>query len=74
MLQISVKDNGIGIKTEDLPYIFDRFWRAEKSRSRKGLGLGLSLALLIVKLHKGTIDVQSEEGKGTAFDVMLPLK
>lgn len=72
-VQISVKDNGIGIKKEDLPHIFDRFWRAETSRHQKGLGLGLSLAETIVNLHKGAIGVHSEFGKGTEFIITLPL-
>jgi len=72
--KISVQDNGIGIKEEDLPRIFDRFWQAEKSRNQKGLGLGLSLAGIIIKLHKGSINVRSNPEKGTIFEVVLPLK
>lgn len=71
---IRVKDNGIGIKKEDLCRIFDRFWRAEESRHQKGLGLGLSLADTIVKLHKGIINVQSEFGSGSVFEIVLPQK
>ena len=71
-IEIVIKDNGIGIKKEDLPFIFDRFWRAETSRHRKSLGLGLSIADTIVKLHKGFITVDSEIGKGTTFKVTLP--
>lgn len=72
-IKISIKDNGIGIKKEDLPYIFDRFWRAEKSRHQKSLGLGLSIADTIVKLHQGLIAVHSQIGKGTTFEILLPL-
>ncbi len=72
-LQIKVKDNGIGIKKEDLPHIFDRFWRAEASRHQKGLGLGLSLAETIVNMHNGTISVISELDKGTEFVISLPI-
>lgn len=72
-IKITVKDNGIGIKQEDLPFIFDRFWRAEKSRHQKSLGLGLSIADTIVKLHGGSITVDSKIGQGTVFEIILPL-
>lgn len=71
---IAISDNGIGIDEKDLPYIFDRFYRAEKSRSKKnvsGYGLGLSIAKKIVEIHKGTIDVKSKKDKGTTFTVIL---
>ncbi len=71
-VKISVRDNGIGIKKEDLPHIFDRFWRAETSRHQKGLGLGLALAETIVDLHRGTIRAEIEPGQGTEFIVVLP--
>ncbi|MGB9673577.1 MAG: sensor histidine kinase [Anaerolineales bacterium] len=75
--QISVQDNGPGISPEDLPYIFERFYRAEKSRTRakdgKGFGLGLSIAYWIVKNHEGSIEVDSKLGEGTTFRVKLPL-
>lgn len=73
-VKITIKDNGIGIKEQDLPHIFDRFWQAEKSRHQKGLGLGLSLADAIVKLHNGTISVQSAPQAGTTFEITLPVK
>ena len=73
-VKITVKDNGIGISEEDLPHIFDRFWRAEKSRHQKGLGLGLSLAETIVSLHGGTIRAGSKLGCGTEFEINLPLR
>lgn len=72
-IKIIVKDNGIGIKKEDLPFIFDRFWRAEKSRHQKSLGLGLSIADNIVRLHNGSITVKSEIGQGTSFEITLPI-
>jgi signal transduction histidine kinase len=73
-VKLSITDNGIGIKEADLPHIFDRFWRAETSRHQKGLGLGLSLANTIVNLHNGKIEVQSKVGKGSTFEITLPLK
>jgi len=73
---ISVKDTGIGIKALDLPHIFDRFYRADLSRSSskvEGYGLGLSIAKKIVSAHKGTITVSSQPEKGSTFQVRLPL-
>ena len=74
--RIIVRDTGPGIPSEDLPYIFDRFYRAEKSRTRSsspGFGLGLSIAKWIVENHGGTINVKSKEGQGTTFAIWLPL-
>lgn len=68
------RDSGIGIKKEDLPHIFERFYRADTSRSKEktdGYGLGLSIAEGIVKLNKGTIKVESKEGKGSTFTVRI---
>jgi heavy metal sensor kinase len=72
---ISVSDTGIGIAKADVPHIFDRFWRADKARSREqgGVGLGLSIAKWIVEMHHGTIDVESQPGKGSTFHVHVPL-
>lgn len=70
---ILVVDNGIGIAKEELPLIFNRFYRADKSRSRGGAGLGLSFVDFIVKLHKGTISVDSNLDEGTCFKIELPL-
>lgn len=67
-----VEDNGIGIKEQDIEYIFERFWRADKSRNTEGLGLGLSLAGMIVKFHQGQIKVKSKFGSGSVFEVILP--
>jgi two-component system OmpR family sensor kinase len=75
--QLTVTDNGPGISPEDLPHIFERFYRGEKSRTRqkdgKGFGLGLSIAYWIVRNHGGRIEVNSVVGKGTTFCVWLPL-
>lgn len=74
---IKVKDMGIGIESKDLPHIFNRFYRGDKSRSKtsvSGFGLGLSLAKEIVEKHKGTIAVSSIPGVGTTFTITLPKK
>lgn len=75
--QLTVTDNGPGISPEDMPHIFERFYRGEKSRTRqkdgKGFGLGLSIAYWIVRNHGGRIEVNSVLGKGTTFCVWLPL-
>lgn len=68
---LCVRDIGIGISPEDIPFIFDRFYRGDRSRSKPGSGLGLSLVRAIVMLHGGRITVQSEPEKGTAFTVFL---
>lgn len=75
--RLTVGDNGPGIPDEDLPHIFDRFYRGEKSRTRskdgKGFGLGLSIAYWIVRNHGGRIEVSANQPKGTVFTVWLPL-
>jgi len=73
---IEISDTGPGISPEDLPHIFERFYRGERSRKRSpgtGFGLGLSIAYWIVKNHNGTIEVKSQEGSGTTFIIRLPL-
>lgn len=72
---IKIADTGIGIAAEDLPYIFDRFYRVDKARTRVhgGSGLGLSIVKWIVDVHGGTMEVESEVSKGTTFYVTFPL-
>ncbi len=71
---LNVRDTGIGITPEALPHIFDRFFRSEPSRSKNvdGVGLGLALAKWIVEKHRGSIQVQSQVGKGSGFTIQLP--
>lgn len=73
---IEIKDTGSGISKEDLPFIFDRYYRGDKSRNRhlQGSGLGLSIAKWIVQSHSGRIWINSSEGEGTQVSVSLPLK
>ena len=71
-IKVSVADNGIGIKEHDLPHIFDRFYRADRSRSTCGNGLGLSLAHAFIKAHRGHIEVESSPDKGSTFRIVLP--
>lgn len=75
--RLTVSDTGPGIPTEDLPHIFERFYRAEKSRTRsregKGFGLGLSIAYWIVRNHGGQIEVSNRQPHGATFTVWLPL-
>jgi two-component system OmpR family sensor kinase len=74
--RLIIRDTGPGIPAEDLPHIFERFYRAEKSRTRAksaGFGLGLSIAYWIINNHGGRIEVDSQEGQGTSFTIWLPL-
>ncbi|MFN2110841.1 MAG: sensor histidine kinase [Anaerolineae bacterium] len=74
-VEICVSDTGEGIAAEDLPFIFDRFWRGDRARSHQegaGSGLGLAITRQLVRLHGGTIDVASTLGAGTTFTIRLP--
>ena len=71
-ITVSVSDTGTGISQEDLPHIFERFYKADKARSRGGSGLGLAIAKHTIQAHGGTISVKSEEGKGSIFNFNLP--
>ncbi len=70
---IAVQDSGIGIEPAHLPFVWDRLYRADTSRSARGLGLGLSLVKAIVEAHGGRVRVQSARGAGSTFSVVLPL-
>ena len=72
-VQITVKDNGSGIHPEDLHHIFKRFYRSRFSQDTQGIGLGLPLAKAIVEAHAGTIEVDSELGRGTRFTMNFPI-
>ena len=73
-VEIAVGDTGAGIAREDLPHVFERFWRADKVRSRQagGTGLGLAIAKQIADQHGATLDVESELGHGSVFTILLP--
>jgi signal transduction histidine kinase len=75
---LKIADTGMGIPAEDLPYIFDRFYRVDKARARAqsgqgGAGLGLAIAKWIAQAHGGNIDVTSKVGEGTTFTILLPI-
>jgi signal transduction histidine kinase len=76
-VQFAVRDTGIGIAAADLPYIFERFWRADRARSRLsergGFGLGLAISQWIAQAHGGTLSVQSRLHRGSTFTVSLPI-
>ncbi len=73
-LKIEVEDNGVGIKEEELPFVFHRFYQVNQTRkrTRKGSGIGLAITKDLVELHHGKIEVESKEGKGTKFIIKLP--
>jgi heavy metal sensor kinase len=73
-VQVNVKDNGVGISEEDIKYVFDRFYQADRSRRREGgSGLGLSISKWIAEAHKGSIQVESQPLNGSLFSIKLPL-
>jgi two-component system OmpR family sensor kinase len=71
-VKIIIRDTGMGIADDKLPYIYDRFFRVEDARNLSGFGLGLSIVKSIVDAHRGTIDVESRLGRGTAFTLTFP--
>ncbi|HTL89776.1 MAG TPA: ATP-binding protein, partial [Leptolyngbya sp.] len=70
------EDTGKGIAAEDLPHVFERFWRSDRSRDRHsgGTGIGLAISRRLVELQKGTIEVESQVGKGSTFRFSLPVQ
>ncbi len=75
MLVVSVIDTGAGMAAEDLPHVFERFWRSDRSRNRRsgGTGIGLAISKKLVELQNGTISVASEMGKGSTFSFTVPI-
>jgi signal transduction histidine kinase len=75
LVWMAIADTGIGISPEDLPYVFERFWRAERSRSSYsgGSGIGLAITRRLVELQGGKIEVESELGQGSTFRFSLPI-
>jgi two-component system phosphate regulon sensor histidine kinase PhoR len=69
---ISVIDTGIGISQDDLPHVFERFYKADRARASQGSGLGLAIAKHTIQAHGGKIWAQSEIGKGSTFSFSLP--
>jgi signal transduction histidine kinase len=70
---LTVRDTGIGIPPDELPRVWDRLYRGDRSRSERGLGLGLSLVRAIVEAHKGSVEATSEPGRGSTFTIHLPI-
>jgi len=75
-IELKVRDTGLGISEEHIPYVFDRFYRVDKARSRSegGAGLGLAISRWIVEAHSGSISVESAPGKGSTFTVRMPIQ
>jgi signal transduction histidine kinase len=72
-IKLIIEDNGIGISDKDMPYIFNRFFQSERSRTNDGAGLGLSIVKWITDIHKGKIEVKSKINIGTIFEISLPI-
>ena len=72
-VKITIEDNGVGISEKDLPLIFNRFYKTDDARNSDGAGIGLSIVKWIIDSHKGSIEAKSVEGKGTLFDIKLPI-
>jgi len=74
-MEIKVKDTGVGIPTEELPKIFDKFYRVKHPKTRQVMGTGLGLAIVrgVVEAHHGSIDVESTQDQGTTFRILLPV-
>ncbi|MFD0959969.1 sensor histidine kinase [Paenibacillus chungangensis] len=72
VITIQFKDTGIGITELELPQVFNRFYRADASRTKEGTGLGLTIVKQIVELHGGTVHIDSEWGIGTCVSITLP--
>jgi two-component system phosphate regulon sensor histidine kinase PhoR len=72
-MQVTVRDTGVGISAEDLPRVFERFYKSDRSRSKGGTGLGLSIARHLVELHGGRIWAESQAGEGSRFTFTIPL-
>lgn len=72
-LEVKIKDQGYGIPEEEIPHVWDRFYKADKSRQSKGTGLGLAIAKHLVLLHQGQVSLTSKMGKGTTVNVQFPI-
>jgi two-component system phosphate regulon sensor histidine kinase PhoR len=70
---VDIADSGVGIPAEDLPHVFERFYKGDKARAEEGTGMGLAIAKHIIEAHGGNIRVESEEGRGSTFSFSLPL-
>jgi signal transduction histidine kinase len=72
VVKVEVRDNGLGIPENEIPFVFQPFYRGSDAQTTKGFGLGLSMANRIIRLHKGKIEVRSELNKGTMFTIIIP--
>jgi signal transduction histidine kinase len=73
LVRFTVRDSGCGIPPEQLPHVFDRFWQARRGARQRGTGLGLAISKGIVEAHGGTMDAESEVGRGSTFRFTLPV-